>query len=174
MTSSNDSVVSHLRAVKEASEKAGPDFPVLSGVNLPNSERFYLYDEKEIAFEKAVLSALQRVTPSRAVIRRAEREFHQDPGFDFVVDDGQHRFLVEARASSRPISRAHLRFFMTNFRHRPPVLVVANSELVSQTADWLQQQPDLFFVTWRSPEDDQGLKASVASLLSGAPSFGLP
>lgn len=170
VVSPEDSVVARLRFVKEASDKAGPDLPVLRGVDLPSAERSFFYNDTGIAFERAALGALQRVTPSRAVIRRADRLFYEDPGFDFVVDDGDRRFLVEMKASTGPVSRSQLRFFVTGFRARPAVLVIANTLLTSDAADWLRHQRDLHFVTWRGPEDDDRLRSSVESLLTLPPS----
>lgn len=163
-------VVAHLRVVKEASEK-GAEFPVLSGIDLPTTERSFLYNETGIAYEKAALGALQRVTPSRAVIRRAERVFYADPGFDFLVDDGDRRFLVQMKASARPVTRSQLRFFVTGFRARPAVLVISSTPLTQDAEEWVQQQRGLSFVTWRSPDDDDRLRASVESLLKLPPTM---
>lgn len=93
-------------------------------------------------------------------MRREVTTFDRPREVDFVVDSGGPKVLVEVRAGTRPRTLTELGSMRVRIPLDPALIVISRRGFGADPMQW----PNLFMVTWRTPEDD----AQLATALQGA------
>ena len=174
-------LVGTIKALTEASVSDVVEIP-LGGVDLAGAavDRGYAYRMRAIRYEEAVFSALQRVQPLDAVLRRGDAlPFPGGFDLDFVLDNGTKAVVVEAKSLKQPLTARDVQRISagkdgsTRYYPRAPLMIAAESGFSKAARDWISgyslqptlQRP-LIPVKWENADDDQEL-ASALSLAMG-------
>lgn len=174
-------LVGTIRALADAGFSDVVEIP-LGGVDLAGAavDRGYAYRMSAIRYEEAVFSALQRVQPADAVLRRADAlPFLSGFDFDFVLDNGTRAVVVEAKSFKQPLTAKDVQRIsvesgdITRYYPHAPLMIAAESGFTQEARDWISgyspqptQPRTIIPVKWGSADDDQELSSALSSAMS--------
>lgn len=124
----------------------------------------YVYNSAALQFEEELFTALQRLVPSSAVLRRAGKVFENPHQVDFLLDSGSGPVFIEAKATDRAVTARELLSIRSGLPVEAPLIVISRGGFTEDGS--AEQLGHLFRVIWRTRDDDPQLATALQSALA--------
>jgi hypothetical protein len=134
----------------------------------------YLYRTDALRYEREVITALQRMQPSNAVMRTSYEHPESPPRqeADALLDDGERIIIVEIKAFSRPLGNKEvfqvegkLHAYQRYFNRGVAAILVSRSGFTVRAIETAHDSR-VSLIKWTGPEDDQQLRHALAEALA--------